>query len=156
MATAARLRKFLEDRHIRSESLPHPHTATTQGSATAAHVDADCVAKAVMVGDEQGLMMAVIPASHHVKMKHLRRETGRRLHFIAERDFAAMFPDCEIGAIPPLGAVYGMEMIWDDCLAEQSEIYFEAGDHENLLHVSGREFVDMVRDSPHACISKPH
>lgn len=153
MSTANAIRRFLEDHHVRGETMPHPHTATALASAEAAQVDAECVAKAVMVGDERGLMMAVVPASHYVKMKELRRQTGRPLHLVPEREFATMFPDCEVGAIPPFGPAYGMPMIWDDCLAEKSDIYFETGDHESLMHVSGRDFVDLVRSSSHGCIT---
>lgn len=155
MSTATAIQKFFEERHMQCETMPHLRTATTLDSAQAAHVDADCVAKAVMLGDERGLLMAVIPASHQVRMKMLRRETGRNLHMVAESEFAARFPDCEVGAIPPIGGAYGMETIWDDCLGEMSDIYFEAGDHENLMRISAHDFVDMMRDSRHGCISSP-
>lgn len=153
MATAMTLRKFLESHDVPCEIMSHAHTATALESAVAAHVDADSMAKAVVVGDERGLMLAVVPASHLLKIKRLREATGRRLHLITEREFAARFPDCEIGAIPALGKPYGMEMIWDDCLAENSEIYFEAGDHESLMHMACKDFVDLVGDSQHGRIS---
>lgn len=153
MTTANAIRRFLEDHHVRSETMPHAHTATALASARVTQVDAECVAKAVMVGDAHGLLMAVVPASHYVELKELRRQTGRPLHLVPEREFAGRFPDCEVGAIPPFGEAYGMPMIWDDCLAEKSDIYFEAGDHQSLMHVNGRDFVDLVRSSSHGCIS---
>jgi Ala-tRNA(Pro) deacylase len=153
MSTANAIRRFLEDHHVRSETMPHAHTATALASARVAQVDAESMAKAVMVGDDQGLLMAVVPASHYVEMRELRRQTGRPLHLVPEREFAGRFPDCELGAIPPFGEAYGMPMIWDDCLAEKSDIYFEAGDHESLMHLSARDFVDLVRSSSHGCIS---
>ena len=153
MSTATTIRKFLDARHVRCEEMHHPHTATSWATAVSANVEPDCVAKAVVVGDERGLMLAVVPASHQVKIKQLRRATGRNLHFVPEHVFAEMFHDCEIGAIPALGQAYGMETVWDDCLADQTDIYFEAGDHESLMHVSGRDFIDMMRSSRHDCIS---
>lgn len=155
MSTAMTLSRFLKEHHVECDPMIHPHTATSWESAMAANVEPDCVAKAVMLGDERGLMMAVVPASHQVKMKQLRKATGRHLHFVSEDEFAAMFPDCEVGAIPAVGQAYGMETVWDDCLAEQSDIYFEAGDHECLMHVRTRDFVDMMRDSRHGRISVP-
>ena len=153
MSTATTIRNYLQQHHVECDAMIHHHTATALESALAANVDADCVAKAVMVGDERGLMMAVVPASHQVKMKRLREATGRNLHLLKEGDFARRFPDCEIGAIPAIGHAYGMEMVWDDCLAEHADIYFEAGDHECLMHVSTRDFIDMVGDSRHGRIS---
>jgi Ala-tRNA(Pro) deacylase len=148
------IQKFLEEHHVQCDMMAHPYTATAMEAALAANVDVDCMAKAVLVGDERGLMMAVVPASHQLRLRQLRKETGRNLHMVAEPEFAARFPDCEVGAIPPLGPAYGMDMVWDDCLAEQSDIYFEAGDHESVMHVTARDFVDMMRDCQHGCISR--
>lgn len=156
MSTATTIRNYLQQHHVECDAMHHPHTATAFESAMAANVDADCVAKAVMVGDELGLMMAVVPASRQVKIRELRKATGRNLHMLREGDFARRFFDCEVGAIPPIGQAYGMEMVWDDSLAEQLDIYFEAGDHECLMHVSGRDFIDMVGDSRHGRISSSH
>ncbi len=153
MSAATTVRKFLEERHVRCDMVPHPHTATALDAAMSAQISAECVAKAVMVGDDSGYMMAVVPASHQVKLKRLRDATGRNLHFVPELEFAQMFPDCEVGAIPALGKAYGMDMVWDDALAEKSDIYFEAGDHESLMHVSGRDFVELMRDYRHGRIS---
>lgn len=153
MSTATTIRNYLKQHHVECDAMHHPHTATALESAMAANVDADCVAKAVMVGDELGLMMAVVPASHQLKIKRLRQTTGRNLHLLTEREFAKRFPDCEIGAIPAIGQAYGMEMVWDDCLAEHADVYFEAGDHECLMQVSTRDFIDMAGDSRHGRIS---
>lgn len=154
MTTATTLRKFLQAHHVECETVPHPHTATTLDSAIAARINSDCMAKAVMLGDDDGQMvMAVLPASHQLKLKQVRKATGRHLHLVREMDFAQLFPDCEVGAIPALGNAYGMDMVWDDCLADQSDIFLEAGDHESLVHVTGRDFIDLVRDCRHGSIS---
>lgn len=154
MSTATTIRNYLQQHHVECDTMRHHHTATAFESAMAANVDADCVAKAVMVGDDRGLMMAVVPASHQVRMRSLRAATGRDLHLLKEDEFARRFPDCEIGAIPAIGRAYGMEMVWDDCLAEHPDVYFEAGDHECLMHVSSRDFIDMAGDSRHGRISR--
>ncbi len=153
MSTAAMIRKYLDEHHVHYDTKAHAPTATALDAASSAHVAPDCVAKAVMLGDDQGCLMAVIPASHHIRMKELRKATGRQLHLLPEGEFSRLFPDCQVGAVPPLGRAYGLELVWDDCLGEQSEIYFESGDHESLMHVSGRDFIDMVRDSRHGSFS---
>jgi Ala-tRNA(Pro) deacylase len=155
MATATKIRQFLDERHVRYDMTTHAPTATTLDAASSAHVEPDALAKAVMLGDEAGCLMAVLPASHNLKLAEVRRVTGRNhLHLLPEGEFARMFPDCQLGAVPPLGRAYGIETVWDDCLGEQSDIYFESGDHRSLTHVSAHDFVDMVRDSRHGCFSK--
>lgn len=86
MSTATTIRNYLKQHHVECDAMHHPHTATALESAMVANVDADCVAKAVMVGDELGLMMAVVPASHQLKIKRLRQTTGRNLHLLTERE----------------------------------------------------------------------
>jgi len=70
-----------------------------------------------------------------------------------EDEVARLFPDCELGAVPPVGAAYGLPTMVDDVLAAQPDIYLEAGDHLNLLHVSGEQFVDMMQDMQHGQFS---
>lgn len=156
MSTATTIRNYLDEHHVECDTMFHHHTATAWESAMAANVDIDCMAKAVMLGDERGLMMAVVPASRQLNIRQLRKATGRHLQMLSEREFAGRFPDCEVGAIPPIGQAYGMEVVWDDALAEQPDIYFEGGDHECLMHVRGRDFIDMVGDSRHGRISSSH
>lgn len=153
MSTATTIRNYLDEHHVSYETMHHDHTATVLQAARAARVQPDCVAKAVMMGDKQGYLMAVIPASHLLELKEVRRATGRDLRLLTEGELAALFPDCEAGAVPPLGRAYGIELVWDDCLAEQADIFFESGDHESLTHISSRDFIDMLRDSRHGCIS---
>ena len=81
------------------------------------------------------------------------RRLGRSLEIVPENRVAPLFKDCDIGAIPPLGTAYGMETILDDSLVGQPEIYFEAGDHEELIRVGGEEFLRLLGEARHGQFS---
>lgn len=153
MAIACTVKDYLSQHRIAYEVLPHSHTMTSLGSAQAAGVDADRLAKAVVLEDELGYLMAVLPASHHFKLGSLRNQTGRHIQMARETEMLDLFKDCAAGAVPALGAAYGIETIWDDSLQEQPDIYFEAGDHEQLVHLSGKQFLDLLGTARHGHFS---
>jgi Ala-tRNA(Pro) deacylase len=134
--------------------LAHPHSSSSLETAQAAHVPGDMIAKTVVLEDEAGYVLAVLPASCRVDLAELHRQTSRRLGLATERELEGLFNDCEIGAVPPLGSLYQMETIVDDALAEQSDIYFEAGDHEQLIHVSAETFEALMGEARHAGFSR--
>jgi Ala-tRNA(Pro) deacylase len=103
----------------------------------------------VLLEDERGYVAAIVPASHRVDLKKLERRTHRKLELASESKLADVFPDCEMGALPPLGQAYGIPTVYDDRLRRLSCVYFEGGDHCDLVYVGGREFIDLLRDSPH-------
>jgi Ala-tRNA(Pro) deacylase len=82
-------------------------------------------------------------------LKKLERQTNRKLELASESELADVFPDCEMGALPPLGQAYGIQTVYDDRLRRLSCVYFEGGDHCDLVYVGGREFIDLLKDSPH-------
>lgn len=147
MAIATTVEKYLKDQHVPYDVLPHMRTGSSIRTATAAHVSPHRVAKAVLLEDEQGYVMAVLPADRHVHLGTLRRELGRRLGLATEQEIANLFRDCDVGAIPPLGEAYGLTVVVDDELMGESDIYFEAGDHEELIHVRREDFMRLL---PHA------
>ena len=144
MSMAPTVEKYLKEQHIPYDVLPHARTFSSIRSATAAHVSPHRVAKAVLLEDEEGYMMAVLPADRHVHLGTLRRELGRRLGLATEQEIASLFRDCDLGAIPPLGEAYGVDVVVDDELANESDIYFEAGDHEELIHVRREDFLRLL------------
>ena len=77
-------------------------------------------------------------------MKHVRKELGRDLELVAEDEFSRLFPDCEPGAVPPLGPAYQIETFLDEALTMLANVYFEAGDHEHLVHVNGEDFKTLL------------
>jgi Ala-tRNA(Pro) deacylase len=112
------------------------------------------MAKPVMLEDERGYLMAVLPASRHIDLELMHRHTGRHLRLAREYEFAPMFRDCELGAVPPVGPAYGVETMIDDSLCREREIWFEAGDHERLVHMQGETFLAMLGSTRRAPISR--
>ena len=153
MAMAETLTNYLHTQDISYDLLHHPHTATSMEAAQAAHVPGDWVAKTVLLEDDDGYVMAVLPASHRIDLGELHRHLNRRLGLAAESELSGLFKDCELGAVPPIGRAYGIETIVDDSLAEQAEVYFDAGDHEQLVHVSGEVFGSLLGDVEYARFS---
>ena len=131
----------------------HPHTGSSHESAEASHVNEDHIAKAVIVKDESGYAMVVVPASNWVEIKHLRNELDRDFKLVEENELAKLFPDCEPGAIPPLGSAYQVDTFLDEELTTLANVYFEAGDHENLVHISGDNFKKLLSGVRHGYFS---
>ena len=135
---------------VHCDVLTHPHSHSSMETAELARVPGDRVAKSVILEDDDGYVMAVLPSTYHVRLGKLSRELNRRLRLATEDELARLFTDCETGAIPPLGLAYGMPTIVDDSLALQSEIYCEGGDHETLLHMNRDAFMALMEHADHA------
>ena len=138
-----------------TRSSPPPHTSSSHETATAAHVPEDQLAKSVVLEDPEGYVLAVLPASRRVSIGKLREQLNRTVELASEGELQELFDDCETGAIPPLGAAYGIPSVVDDALLEASEIYFEAGDHGDLVHMRGDEFLSLLSGSRHGRFSLP-
>jgi len=147
MGIAITLAQYLVNGGIEYDLVPHPHTETASASAAASQVPADSVAKAVVLKSRDGFMLAVVQASRHIQFDELQRLLGSEVAMANEEQIETLFIDCEPGSVPALGAAYGLNVIVDDSLAQQSEIYFEGGDHANLVHVSGTSFRKLMADS---------
>ena len=144
MAIASTVSHYLAEHDVPYDVLTHPHIASSGESAEASHVPGNRLAKSVVLEDEQGYVMVVLPASRHVDLGELHRQLNRNLGLAAESELGSLFSDCEIGALPAIGPAYGMETLIDDTIAEQPDIYFEAGDHEQLIHVSAEAFETLM------------
>ncbi len=156
MAIASRVQEYMTQRGLRYDVLTHPHSHNSMQTAHLAKVPSRALAKSVVLEDDSGYLMAVLPSSHHVQLGKLGKELNCRLRLASERDLERMFDDCELGAVPPVGAAYGMRMIMDDSLAAENEIYFEAGDHEQLIQMSGKDFMALMDSAGHAHFGEPH
>ena len=137
MAIAETVKKYLDAKSIDYDVVSHAHSGSSHETADAAHIMQDHIAKAVVVRDASGYAVVVVPASHWVDMKHVRRELDRELELVAEDELGGLFNDCETGAVPPLGPAYGIETFLDEAVASLANVYFEAGDHRHLIHTSG-------------------
>lgn len=144
MALAHKLRSYL-DRHSASfEPVAHPKAESTRETAQAAHVPEDHIAKGVLVRDAGGHALVVIPGEGWIKLEALRADTGRAFELASEAEVEAVFADCQPGAIPPLGPAYDLETFVDEALGSLAHVYFEAGDHESLVKVSGETFQALL------------
>lgn len=144
MTMATRVREFMDFHGLEYELVPHPRSHSSAESAHLAHVPVDHLAKSVVLEDESGYFMAVVPANHRVKLGELGRLMNRKLRLAMENELQNLFDDCAPGAIPPIGLAYGIDTIIDDSLAEMDDVYFEAGDHEQLVHMHRKGFAHMM------------
>ena len=149
MAVARKLATYLDRLGVEAEVLAHRRTATAAGTAKVSQLPGDRLAKGVLLRDGVGYLLAVIPASHHIDLDAIQRLCGRPLTLADEDETGRMFPDCELGAVPPIGAPYGLPVLVDDAFASQADVYFEAGDHVSLVHVSGEQFAGLMQDVQH-------
>lgn len=140
MAIAMKVSDYLADHDIAYDVLTHPRTLSSSESAQASHVPGSRLAKSVVLEDDDGYVMVVVPSDRKVDLGELHRQMNRSLGLATESELGSLFADCEIGALPPIGPAYGIETLVDDAIAEQAEIYFEAGDHEQLIRVSHEGF----------------
>jgi len=147
MTISSRLKSYLEERGVAYDVLVHPHTSTSSQSAHAAHIPSARMAKCVVVHHETGYVLAVVPSTHRVELGTLQDVLDRRLGLATEKEIATLFNDCDVGAIPPLGGAYDIPVIVDDSIAEAPEVFFEGGDHETLVHVSGDDFRSLTKDA---------
>ncbi|MCK7581420.1 MAG: YbaK/EbsC family protein [Chromatiales bacterium] len=149
MTIAQTVSGYLQSRHVAYDVIAHSYSDSSRKAAETAHIPPEQLAKAVILNDRRGFLMAVVPGDRHVSLEDLRKKLGRRLSLTPETRLAPVFRDCESGAIPPLGPAYGMETILDDSLVGQPEIYFESGDHRGLIRVGGEEFLALLREAMH-------
>lgn len=136
--------RYLVERKMEYDLMLHPHTGSSHETAEAAHVPEDHIAKAVVLKDAKGYLVVVVPASNWLKMDYLREELHRDLHLASEDEITGLFSDCDPGAVPPLGPAYGIETLLDESLVSLADVYFEAGDHEQLIHLRGEDFQALL------------
>ena len=153
MTVANTLKSHLENQGVRFESVPHPRTYSASHTAQMAHVPGDSVAKAVVIHHEEGYVLAVVPASHRIDLSTLQEVVDRRIGLASESDLDRLFPDCDQGAAPPVGAAYGVPTVLDTSLENREEVWFEGGDHRTLLKVSGADFDRLMQDARRASFS---
>jgi Ala-tRNA(Pro) deacylase len=143
---AQQLRKFLDANHVKYVTVTHSRAYTAQELASLAHVPGRDWAKSVVVKLDGRLAMAVIPASHKVIFDLLRTAAGVATAELAtEHEFASTFPDCELGAMPPFGNLYGLDVYVSEALAQEDEIAFNACSFSELVRMPYSEFARLVK-----------
>jgi Ala-tRNA(Pro) deacylase len=140
-----KLKKFLDSNHVKYLSIAHSPAYTAQEVAASAHIPGKEMAKTVMVRIGDKVAMAVLPANRKVVLQDLRDITGSdQVRFATEDEFRDLFPDCEAGAMPPFGNLYGLDVYVTPSLAEDEEIAFNAGSHTEALKMAYRDFESLV------------
>ena len=143
---ATKLREFLDSHDIKYVAVSHSKAFTAQEVAESAHISGKELAKTVIVKLDDTLAMAVLPASLIIDLDLLQRATGAsQLTIATEGEFREVFPECETGAMPPFGNLYGMAVYVDESLTKDKDIAFNAGSHNELVRVSYEDFERLVK-----------
>jgi Ala-tRNA(Pro) deacylase len=143
---ARSLQTFLDSHQVKYVTIRHSPAFTAQEIAASAHIPGKQLAKTVIVKLDGNLAMAVLPASDTVDVERLQAAAGARTVALAnEQDFQDRFPECEVGAMPPFGNLYGLDVWVAARLAEDEEIAFNAGDHTELIRMAYRDFDRLVQ-----------
>jgi Ala-tRNA(Pro) deacylase len=146
MAILTKLKEFLDTNGVRYEVRSHRPAFTAQEVAEAEHIPGREMAKVVMVRDGDDYLMAVLPAPDHLDLDRLGKAAGRdELRLATEREFARLFPGCEPGAMPPFGNLYALPVWVDESLARDDEIAFNAGNHQQTVHMKYADFARLVQ-----------
>ena len=153
MSIAPTLQRYLADQNVAFDMVDHRPTMSAMRTAEAAHIPGDHLAKGVVLRNGGDYMLAVLPASHHISLPDLRAQLGEDITLASEDEIGQVFRDCASGAVPALGTCYGLKTVIDDKLAEQPEIYFEAGDHATLIHMSQADFARLTAAASHGRFS---
>jgi len=141
----ARLANYLDAHNVRHLVISHSPAYTAQGIAGLTHISGKELAKTVMVKLDGNLAMAVLPANLHVDMQALRKAANAKTATLAtEEDFEDRFPQCETGAMPPFGNLYGMAVFADVSLEKDKEIAFNAGTHRELIRMFWEDFKKLA------------
>jgi Ala-tRNA(Pro) deacylase len=140
-----KMKQFLDKEKIKYISIIHSTAYTAQEVAALAHITGKEVAKTVIVDLDGKMAMAVLPANRKIVLQDLREVTGcDEVKFASEDEFKQRFPDCETGAMPPFGNLYGMEVFVAESLTENDEITFNAGSHTEAIKMAYKDFERLV------------
>lgn len=143
---ATKLKEYLDSHGIKYVSLIHSTAYTAQEVAASAHISGAQMAKTVIVKLDGEMAMAVLPANQKVVLQDLRDVTGSdQVRFASESEFQKRFPDCEIGAMPPFGNLYGMDVYLAETLTHRQEIAFNAGTHTEVITMAFHDFERLVQ-----------
>jgi Ala-tRNA(Pro) deacylase len=153
MSIAPTLKRYLAIENIQYEEIQHEFSMTSARTAEASHIPGDRLAKGVVLRRDDGYMLAVMPASHHLRLTELRAQLGDNVDMANEAEINQLFRDCANGAVPAVGKCYGLHIIVDESIEAQPEVYMEAGDHETLLHLSHAQFARLTANALHGRFS---
>lgn len=149
MAIPARLRDHLGQAHASFVQMPHAPARSSQYAASLLHVPGKEVAKTVALRAGKQVFLAVLPACYHINLAKLSAVVGASATPLKEQECFQLFPDCQHGAVPPFGELYGLPVYLDETLAEAPEIIFSAGTLSDGIRMGNADFVHLVK--PRVC-----
>lgn len=143
--SSPRLQEFLNSNRVAYDTMTHPHAFTAQETAMRANLDPHGMVKTVMVKLDGRLAMAVLPADEWLDVAKLRQVSGaREVALASESDFKDRFPECEVGAMPPFGNLYRMDVYAAESLADAGAMAFNSGSHRELVRMRWDDFERLV------------
>jgi Ala-tRNA(Pro) deacylase len=141
-----KLKAFLDENKIKYITIKHSSAYTAQEIAAIAHIPGKDLAKTVIIKIDGKMAMAVLPASYKVSFDDLKDTLGvKEVRLAYEQEFIDKFPDCEVGAMPPFGNIYGLDVFVADSLADDEEIAFNACSHTELIKMNFSDFERLVK-----------
>ncbi len=145
MTFLRRLQEYLDSHHVHYEVLGHQEAYTAPEIAHMLHVSGKMLAKVVMIKADERFVMAVLPSNWKIDFDRLKEALrSSRVRLATEDEFKGLFPDCELGTIPPFGNLYGVEVYVDQFLTEDEEIVFQAGTHLGAVKLRYQDFANLV------------
>ena len=144
MSVAMTLKNYLDSNDFEYKIIEHLPTSSSIKTTDDTQVTNDKVAKPILLGDDDSYLLAVIPATHRLDIDRLNQVMARGLVIMNQNELDSTFTDCERGAIPPTGELYGIDTIIDPALLSKEDVYFESGDHRKMIHMSGEDFRRLV------------
>jgi Ala-tRNA(Pro) deacylase len=149
VAIPARLKTHLEQTHTSFTPVTHVPARSSQYAAAVLHIPGKEVAKTVVLRAGEQVLLAVLPASYHVNLRKLAAQVGTPVELVDERECNRLFPDCQPGAVPPFGELYGLPVYLDEALADDPEIIFSAGTLSDGIRMGNSDFVHLAK--PRIC-----
>lgn len=139
---ATKLKQFLDERHVKYVSIQHSPAYTAPEVAQSAHIAGSDFAKTVIVKIEGEMSMVVLPSHRKIVLSELRDLLlSEKVELATEDEFISRFPDCELGAMPPFGKLYGMGLYVENSLTNHVEIAFNAGSHREVIKMATRDYL---------------
>ena len=156
MTIANKLESYLLQQETSYQLTAHEHSSFSMDTAEKAHIPGDALAKGILVKEDKGYLLVVLPSDYHIELETLRTLLRQEVELASESEVGTLFNDCDPGAVPPIGAAYGIKTIWDPntSLGQLNDIYFEAGDHDHLIHVSGEQFHELMASAERGQFSR--
>jgi Ala-tRNA(Pro) deacylase len=144
---AERVKRFLEEAGTHYDALSHPEAFTAQEVAEASRVSGQRLAKVLVAKvHDGGYLMVVLPAPCRIDLAALRDAAGiRQLSLAGEAELSMLFPDCDLGTMPPFGALYDLPVYVDACFPRAGEFFFQAGDHREIVRIRYEDFERLAR-----------